>query len=249
MENLILRKYGIQFKYYKNETDFTQIHFEVDVIYQGKSQFGNYHFMINRKKVYINELASDLIIEQLAEKAGACLYPMEIITSAEGPFQEITNYEEIKKRWDIKKIELQNYYEGEIAESIISNLDVVYSNKSKIETAMNDDLFLTFYFMPIYRKHEKRIAKYKKEIAFMTFKQPFYYDIIQEVEEFLSESKKQVIRISGFSEQSNGSEPDLEFEYKINNETKSIFSIVGSVNLPKEKSKTQKIEIEMYQLN
>jgi len=249
MENLILRKYGVQFKYYKNEIDFTQIHFEVEVTYQGQSQFGNFHFLINRKTVYINESAPELIIEQLAEKAGLCLYPMEIITTAEGPFKEITNYREIKKRWDTKKIELQSYYEGEIADKIISTLDVVYSSKSKIETAMNDDLFLTFYFMPIYRKHENRIAKYKKAIAFRPFKQPLYYNIIQEVDEFLSESKKQVIKIEGFSEKSTGSEPDLELEYKINNETKSIFSIVGSANLKKENEKTPKIEIEMYQLN
>lgn len=249
MENYVLRRYGVIFKYYKEEADFTQIHFEVEVTYKGQSQSGNYHFIINRKKVFINQMAPDLIIEQLAEKAGSCLYPMEIITSQEGPFQEIANYEEIKKRWEAKKIELQNYYTGEISEKIIANLDVAYSSKNKIEMAMNDDLFFTLYFMPIYRKHVNKIAKYKKEIAFVSFKNPIYYAVIQEVDEFLTESKKQFISLKGFLETSISTEPELLLDYKINNETKSIFSIVGSVNLEKENSKTQKIEIEMYQLN
>lgn len=249
MENQVLRKYGVIFKYYKSEDEFTQIHFEVDVTYKGQSQWGNYHFIINRKKVFINQIAPDLIIEQLAEKAGLCLYPMEIITDREGPFQEIANYEEIKERWEVKKVELQQYYVGEISEKIIANLDVAYSSKNKIEMAMNDDLFFTLYFMPIYRKHVNRIAKYKKEIAFVPFENSIYYNVIQEVNEFLTESKKQFISLRGFSETSISTEPELLLNYKINNETKSIFSIVGSVNLEKRNNKTQKIEIEMYQLN
>lgn len=249
MKNYILRNYGVIFKYFKNEIDFTQMHFEVEVTYKGQSQSGNYHFTIDRKKVYINEIAPDLVIEQLAEKAGSCLYPMEIATSPEGPFEEITNYEEIKKRWNAKKIELQDYYTGEIAEKIITNVDAVYSSKNKVEMAMSDDLFLTLFFMPIYRKHVNRIAEYKKEIAFVPFKQALQYNIIQEVDKFLTESKKQLIIIKGFSEESVSNEPELVLDYKINNETKSIFSIVGSVNLQKLKNKTQKIEIEMYQLN
>lgn len=249
MENYILRNYGVIFKYFKNEIDFTQIHFEVDIFYKGQSPSGNYHFIIDRKKVYINETAPELILEQLAEKAGSCLYPMEIATSPEGPFEEIINYEEIKKRWNTKKIELQDYYKGALTEKIIANIDAVYSSKNKMEMALNDDLFLTLFFMPIYRKHVDRIAEYKKEIAFVPFKQALQYNIIQEVDKFLTESKKQLISIKGFSEESVSNEPELVVDYKINNETKSIFSIVGSVNLQKEKNKTQKIEIEMYQLN
>lgn len=241
------RNYGVIFKYFKKEGDYTKMHFTVDVTYKGQSQSGKHHFDINRKQVYINETAPDLLIEQLADKAGSCLYPMEISTSDEGPFEEIINYEEIKKRWASKKIELENYYEGEIATTIIANLDAVYSSKDKMEIALNDDLFLTLFFMPIYRKHVNRKAEYQKEIAFLAFKMPILYNIKQEVEQFLTESQKQLIQIKGFSE--NLTDPELVLNYKINNETKSVFSIVGNVNLVKEKSKTQKIEIEMYQLN
>lgn len=248
MENYVLRKYGVIFKYYKKE-EFTQIHFTVDVTYKGELRDGSHYFIIDRKKVFINETAPDLVIEKLAENAGSCLYPMEITTSSEGPFQEIRNYEAIKKRWDDKKIELQDYYKGEIAEKIIANLNIIYSSKNKIEMAMRDDLFLKLFCMPIYRKHTNRIAEYKQEIAFVPFDQPISYDVIQEVEKFLTESKKQLINIKGYSDKSILKEPELMLDYKINNETKSLFSIIGSVNLKKEKSQTQKIEIEMYQLN
>ena len=40
----------------------------------------------------LNSYHPDLIIEQLAEKAGSCFYPMEIVTSAEGPLEEIINF-------------------------------------------------------------------------------------------------------------------------------------------------------------
>lgn len=249
MENYILRKYGVVFKYLKKEEESTQIHFTVEVSYKGESRDGSHYFSIDRKKVFINETAPDLVIEQLAEKAGSCLYPMEIATSPEGSFQEIRNYEIIKKRWDDKKIELQDYYKGEIPDEIIANLDVVYSSKNKIEMAMKDDLFLKLFFMPIYRKHTNRIAEYKQEIVFIPFEQPISYDIIQEVEKFLTETKKQIITIKGYSEKTASIAPELLLDYKINNETKNLFSIVGSVNLEKEKSQTQKIEIEMYQLN
>lgn len=249
MENQILRNYGVIFKYIKSEDDFTQIHFTVDVAYKGQSHNGKHHFNINRKQVYINETAPDLVIEQLAEKAGSCLYPMEISTSDEGPFEEIINFEEIKKRWDSKKEELQNYYKGEIAEKIIANLDRVYSSKNKMEMAMNDDLFFTLFFMPIYRKHVERKAEYKKEIVFVPFEMPISYDIIQEVDKFLTVSKKQKISLKGYTAKSEANLPELQLDYKINNETKSLFSIIGSVNLAKEKGLSQKIEIEIYQLN
>jgi hypothetical protein len=248
MENFIIRNYGVVFKYYKEE-EFTQLHFTMEVSYKGELRDGSHYFIINRKKIFINETAPDLVIEKLAESAGSCLYPMEIITNQEGPFQEIKNYEAIKKRWNEKKIAIQDYYKGEIAEKIIANLDAVYSSKQKMEIAMNDDLFITLFFMPIYRKHINRIADYKKEIAFIPFNQPISYEIIQEVDKFLTESKKQMITIKGHSDKSLRGEPELQLDYKINNETKSLFSIVGSVNLEKEKGNTQKIEIEMYQLD
>ncbi len=103
--------------------------------------------------------------------------------------------------------------------------------------------------MPIYRKHNNRIAEYKKEIAFIPFKRPIEYDIVQEVDKFLTASKKQLIMIKGTSNKSGLNEPELQLNYKINNETKSLFSIVGSVNLEKEQNNTQQIEIEMYQLD
>lgn len=249
MENQILRNYGVVFKYFKNEEDFTQIHFAVAISYKGQSQNGKHYFIIDRKKVFINEVAPDLVMEQLADKAGSCLYPMEISTSDEGPFEEIINYEEIKKRWDSKKQELENYYKGEIAEKIIANLDRVYSSKNKMEMAMNDDLFLTLFFMPIYRKHTNRMAQYQKEIAFIPFERPISYEIIQEVDQFLTVSKKQLIALKGFTSDLEANLPELRLDYKINNETKSLFSIIGSVDLARERSTNQKIEIEIYQLN
>lgn len=249
MENQILRNYGVIFKYFKDTDDFTQVHFIVEANYRGESREGSHYFSINRKKVFINETVPDLVIEQLAEKAGSCLYPMEISTTKEGSFHEIMNYGDIKKRWDDKKIELQNYYTGEIAEEIINSLDAIYSNKSKIEDAMKDDLFLTLFFMPIYRKHVDRIAEYKKEIAFVPFDRPITYSIVQEVDKFLTTSKKQSIVINGYSDEIAQEEATLHLIYRIDNETKSVFSIIGSVNLEKEKSKTQKIDIELYQLD
>ena len=249
MNNDLIRKYGVIFKYLKKDGQATQVHFTVDVGYKGELRDGSHLFFIDRKKVFINQKAPDLIIEQLAEKAGSCLYPMDILTSPEGPFQEIVNYEEIKKRWDDKKIELEQYYVGEIAEKIIANLDIAYSSKHKMERAMQDDLFLLLFFMPIYRRHVDRKAAYDIELAFVPFNMPIKYHISQEVEQFLTTSQKQLIHINGYSDMTVLAEPDFQLHYKIDNETKSIFSIVGEVSLVKEKDKTQKIEIELYQLD
>lgn len=247
MENYILRNYGVVFKYFKNAEEFTQIHFSVDVTYSGQSQNGKHYFNIDRKKVFINETAPDLILEQLAESAGSCLYPMEIITSDEGPFEGIANYEAIKKRWKDKKAELESYYEGEMAENIISKLDSIYSDQHKMELSMKKDLFLNLFFMPIYRKHTNRIATYEHSITFASLNRAVSYDIVQEVEPYLTATKKQKIQLKGHSEEAFTKEPELSFLYKINNETKSIYSITGSVNLEKFKKNIKKVEIQMFQ--
>jgi len=248
MENYILRNYGVVFKYFKNEDDFTQIHFKTEVTYKGELKDGNHYFVINKKRVFINGIAPDLLVEQMAESAGSCLYPMEIITNSQGPFEEIANYDEIKKRWDLKKIEFQNYYEGEIAEKIIKKLDIIYSSKTKLEIAMKDDLFLTLFFMPIYRKHVDRVANYEIEIVFIPFEQPISFQIIQEVKPYLSKSNKQLLNLKGYCDQAINSQPELELDYKIDNETKSLSSIIGSVDLKIAKDSVNKIEIEVIQL-
>lgn len=243
-----MRNYGVIFKYFKSDNDFTQIHFETEVTYIGQSENGKHYFRINRKKVFINESAPDLTVEQLAEKAGSCLYPMNISTNNEGPFEEIENFEEINKRWNSKKIELQNYYKGKIAERIIENLDKVYSSKEKLDQIIKKDLFLTLFFMPIYRKHNNRIANYEKRIAFLPIQKSVSYTIVQEVEKYLTDTKKQVIRLLGKSDEEILLEPDLQLDYKIDNETKSIYSIKGSINVQRLKNKIQKVEIQLFQL-
>lgn len=144
MENYILRNYGVVFKYFKNEDDFTQIHFKTEVTYKGELNDGNHYFVINKKEIFINGMAPDLLVEQMAESAGSCLYPMEIVTNSQGPFEEIANYEEIKKRWDLKKIEFQNYYEGEIAEKIIKKLDIIIRAKLNLKLRLKTICFLPF---------------------------------------------------------------------------------------------------------
>lgn len=248
MENYVLRRYGVIFKYYKEEADFTQIHFEVEVTYKGQSQSGNYHFIINRKKVFIDQMAPDLIIEQLAEKAGSCLYPMEIITSQEGPFQEIANYEEIKKRWDDKKIELEHYYVGEISKNIIERVNVMYSSKMALENAVREDLFLKLFFMPIYRKHVNLKADYQIACSFIPFASPTNFRILQEVSPFLTRSKKQIINLKGVGTGFSREQPNFELNYKLSNETKSVFSIVGEIDVAMQDETTRQINIEIYEL-
>lgn len=243
------RNYGVIFKYFKSDTAFTQIHFEVEVAYKGQSQYGKHHFIINRKKIFVNESAPDVIIEQLAEKAGSCLYPMEIATSHEGPFEEIVNYEEIKKRWDSTKNDLQDYYKGKIAEKIIDNIDSMYLSREKLDNAIGKDLFLTLFFMPIYRRHINRIAEYEKRITFLPIRRSVSYTILQEVEQYLTATKKQVIRLVGKSDEVVLSEPELQLDYKIDNETKSIYSVKGSINIQQLRNKIQKVEIQMFQLH
>lgn len=246
MKNYVSRNYGVIFKYFKNETEFTRVHFKVEVVYKGMSQYGKHHFSIDKKQVFIDHSAPDLIIEQLAEKAGSCFYPMEIVTSAEGPLEEIINFEEIKKRWDLKKEELEKYYVGEIAEKIINKANRIYSSKRNIEHAIKEDLFLKLFFMPIYRKHNNQIAEYDIDISFVPFTSPKKYSIVQEVNRFLTKSGKQQINLKSNND-SDKIQPEIDLNYKVNNETKSIFSIIGKVNL-EAKSSTKGIDIEMYQL-
>lgn len=243
------RNYGVIFKYYKNDTDYTQLHFEVEVVYKGQSQFGKHIFSIDKKKIFIDEKAPDLILEQFAEKAGSCLYPMDIITSDEGPFEEILNYEDVKSRWNSAKKDLEDYYKGKIAEDMIANIDEMYLNQEKLNSTVSKDLFLTLFFMPIYRKHTNRIAEYEKKITFLSVKKTVDYSILQQVDEYLTATKKQVIRLAGNSEKAKSSQPELEFDYKIDNETKSIYSIKGTIDLKQLRSSIQKIEVQMYLLH
>ena len=102
--------------------------------------------------------------------------------------------------------------------------------------------------MPIYRKHIDRLANYEIEIVFIPFEEPISFQIIQEAKPYLSRLNKQLLSLKGYCDQAINSHPELELDYKIDNETKSLSSIMGSVDLKIAKDSVNKIEIEIIQL-
>ena len=106
------KKYNVQYVL-ENGEEKDIIHFEASVKWIAVDPKGFHFFEIDRlSKTYINNSEPDTMLEELAAKTAEILYPLQIIVDVTGKWIDIHNYKQILARWENKKREILDYYEG-----------------------------------------------------------------------------------------------------------------------------------------
>lgn len=261
---LFQKEYGVIQAIWENEVKRKKISFLIDV-----KRTDSRLYSINRKKIYINDKAPDLVAEHLAEKAGSIFFPLELEILKSGNLKEITNIEEIRKRWKILRPEMENYYKGAIADRILGKVNQELANKNKIQNQILGSLFYRLYFLPFRDYATEPEKEFDLYLPLFPFKKKVQYKVKSEVKPNLSETGKLNLHIKGkladsrtWSAMMKGKMPlqidtedqvmkctgSIDALYKFNREDGSLASLESNITLKSENNKNIKtITVEIYQ--
>ncbi|WP_281631989.1 LysM peptidoglycan-binding domain-containing protein [Flavobacterium luteolum] len=126
----------------------------------------NYHlFEIEKGSIYVNNSIPDTIMDELAAKTAAVLYPLKIVVDESGKWVDIYNYSEIESRWKDTKEEVLDYFEGEVAENYIEYSEYALENSETLFNSLASDYFLRAFFNGIYVGYTSNYS-FQKEVFF-----------------------------------------------------------------------------------
>ncbi|MCU7619285.1 hypothetical protein NZ698_19060 [Chryseobacterium sp. PBS4-4] len=237
------KRYGIIQKTFHDDKEKLKIHYEIEI------KKTNTNVELTRHPVYINHQRPDFIVEEIADKVGDILYPLQLGLNDNGSIKEIINFKEIDSRWRKLKPELEDYYKGEITGDIIKKIENQLKSKSRTLAKIKDSLFYLLHFIPIYEVFdENKKYTFHQEIPFVHEQKNILFEITMSIDEEISETKKIFIKAEGKSvdnifsnnpEKSVNSEDSGDekskgsfyFTYKLNSKDNSIFSIYGEVGI------------------
>lgn len=262
----VCRTYGVMIRF----DDKTKVHYETEVSLSLDPDEG-FRFLIDRKQVYINNHAPDLMIDKLADDLGKCLYPLELRTDNEGRLTAIANKEALSKRWVQQKEKLAQYYKGQLAQNALLKMEAILGNESSLLLRLKDDWFYSLFFSGIYglRSHDFR-QKTLLELPVVPYGPLLKYTITREITEQHTESQCLIINCKGRIEEQRsaediamrrpspvhktlygtgtGAEGEVEIRYRLYHKDFGVRSLTGfcSFNDPAETGR--RIIFEIYHL-
>jgi hypothetical protein len=257
------KEYGIVQSLFENGEKKSKISFLTEVEKVGKS-----HYSLRRKNIYINYKAPDLVTEQIAEKMGNIFFPLEVETLENGNLKQITNIDEIRKRWKILRPSISKYYQGRTVEKMMETINNELTNKNMIQNRILGSLFYRLYFLPFQDYISALENKFDLYLPLFPFKNKVKYQVKIAKQPIFSETGEMILEIKGeltdtrnFNEMMSGAKT-LEAEegkitqcngsinaiYKFNKEDGSLFCIEAEIILESEDNRNnKKLIFEVYQ--
>ncbi|MDY3548858.1 hypothetical protein PG291_09620 [Riemerella anatipestifer] len=246
MPTYLDKKYGFIQTSYRNNRLEHRIHYEIKIRKNGNI------LTLNRTNFYINNCKTDLIIEQFLEEIGNVIYPLQIKSIENESFLKISNFDEIKNRWNILKKQLTVYYKGDIIHKIIGQVDKSFRNEKVLRMHLLDSSFYFLFFQPIYSQFEDDFTKsFNTEVPLLFNNQKIPYNFKYKIDNTISDTKKFLINLKGscldkrtpkqiengkfviqnLEQQTSLVSSDFDVEYKLNTKDNSIFSIFGKIRM------------------
>lgn len=238
------KKYGVILKHIGKET--LQVHYKLNL-----KRLTTQNIELHRERMFLNNYAVDLSIEQLVEHAQEALYPLQLQLNTKGEANQIINHLQIKERWlNNFKPKLLQYYKSDVANDVLLKLDNFLTNVNHYFSALHKNLSFNLLLFPIYRTYYSPITEGLK-IYFAPIYAFIFYDVTVTLEKELSKSGKIFIRLQGNEPETalniHQQKGTINLLYKLDKHTHEIFSITGfattfNKNIP------YKIDFELYEL-
>jgi hypothetical protein len=263
------RNYGFTLQNFENEELINTIHYEIDIVCIQNNQ-NHCVFEIDRKQIFIDQQAPDLKIEEIADASSKAIFPIRLLINQEGDIAKIINHETIKQRWIPIKEQVQKYYQGKIVASIIDKIETVLLNENLLEKAICKNWFFHLYFKQLYLNYPPETPKKHVWESPVFGNQTIKYEVNHSMEEFYSGTNKIFINAKGksidertISEVLDGFsyskakmagiiatpvKSEMEVQYKLYGEDRSIFSIIGTYKTEITQKKHKVTQAEIYHL-
>jgi hypothetical protein len=251
------KRYGIVQNVFHDDEHQTKLHYEMEL------DKTNSKLEIVRHPVYVNDQRPDLMMEQIADKIGGILYPLVLQINDNGTIRAILSNNEIQNRWKQLKPELQDYYEGPVADGLFKTTEEQLKNAATSLKKIKDSIFYAIFFFPLYDtfNNEKELT-FQMELTIFADKPKLLYQVTLLLDTEISKSQKFIIKASGkciddkvieeiengkhISEGGKATESHFNFIYKLNTKDNSIFSIYGEVEVKLAKF-NKRITFECYE--
>ncbi|MCM0666436.1 LysM peptidoglycan-binding domain-containing protein [Flavobacterium tyrosinilyticum] len=164
------------------------IEMEVSVKWLATDKNSFHLFEINKGSIYVNNIIPDTIMDELAAKTAAVLYPLKIVVDESGKWVGIYNYDEIENRWKETKEEVLDYFEGEVAENYIEHTEYALENSEALFDSLASDYFLRAFFNGIYVGYTSNYS-FQNEVFFPLEKdEESKFAVQQKIDSILDES-------------------------------------------------------------
>lgn len=244
------KKYGVIQKFFHNDEEKLNIHYETEI------KKKDLRVEISRHPVYINRQTPELMVEQIADKIGSILYPLELEINENGTIKDIFNFKEIHDRWKKLKPDLKDYYRGQIAEDFILKVETQLKRRKTLQK-ISGNIFYLLFFLPLYGTFDKeKQYTFSLGIPFWDKNQRTLFEITLLVDEEISETHKFIIKAKGkrIDEENTSinkkknlkADGFFDFTYKLNSKDNSIFAIYGEMGI-KTQELNKKITFECYE--
>jgi hypothetical protein len=132
---------------FQDEDEYFECEFSLRKISESK---GKFIIEVIQKNVLVNNKDLESKIEILAKKCTDCLYPMQISVNKNGVFESIINFDELKKKWEESKPNLQEDFTGFIFEEYIKKMDYQMRNAEMVTKSLKNNIFMQHLFFPLY---------------------------------------------------------------------------------------------------
>lgn len=264
------RKFGYRYQDFENEKLIKEVHYEVDINCTTRHSYNDFVFEINRKQIYIDNKEPDLLVEQMLDKCSKAIYPIKIIPAQDGTLSEIDNHDEIVQRWRSLKEHLGSYYYSEVAYKILNKVQNLILDKQELEKSLNQDWFFHLYFSPLYIDYPQEAPEIYNWKSPVFGNQSIVYKVDHSIKEYYTATNKIIINAKGKSidERSIGEvlqgidypqaklqgkpykalESEMEVQYKLYGEDRSIFSIISTYTTKINDAKNKIQKISLYHL-
>jgi hypothetical protein len=147
------RSYGVVYTYTSGSKEDT-VKFDLDVTYVKTIIDRSRVFKLERTSpVYVNDIAPDLVADQLAYECGKVFYPLQLEIGFDGSYMGVFNYQEILSRWKDTRSSVEEYFKGETTEKYLQLMELSLSSQEKVDLIFRDELFCAVFFSPVYRAY------------------------------------------------------------------------------------------------
>lgn len=178
------RRYGVSVKHFSNleETPSKRIDYEVTAdlnIEDGKGIL-----RLNKENIFYNQHQPDFINEIISTALSGAIYPVETFMNEKGIHTgEISNHDEILKRWEIQKSNLSQKYSSDSLTHFFLAFEEKLNNKFLLGKSLHHDWFWNLFFHPrLINYGDKRTVEKDVFLSVIPYQDPLKFSGTQKIE-------------------------------------------------------------------
>ena len=197
--------YNVQYSVAEGEKN-TIINFEISVIHQGIFKEGHLYLINKKATTTINGEIDINDTEEIKEKIGNIAYPLQVLVSESGMWQEVVFDKNIKNRFAAAKQEVQEYYKGKLVDDLLNHAESNLCSEAGFKKIFENNWLLDTIFSPIYKYYNyKQPIKDTVKFKLLNHTAPILFDAEQNIADFEYDSKLITIFRKGILSNTNNS--------------------------------------------